>query len=353
MSIRSKIRTLGDRSIAYAHYIGWRMRGAFSRTGSDVGPKIQFLLGFQGRSGGSEAIVQIANLLTRFATVYLNIERTSPLNCWIHSAVKRRELPEQDTDLILCDRAFDLAKLPAAMNGVPIICSVHGMRSFLHGLSADVAQENILRADVVHFVSDYQASEFSELCRKRLVIPNFFAGVKRDGSPGKREAQSATFGMVGDFRRAEKNLTAMCDAITLLEPLKAIAWGAIDPRMRMPSNVLRAGYTTDKGRIFSSFDVFVSLSLRETFGMVVIQAMSAGLPCVLSDIPAFRDFSDCPGVTLVDPSDSAAVASALRAAIEVSPETKDAIHAWWHERYSEHAVAPRWRAALMDLAVMP
>jgi glycosyltransferase involved in cell wall biosynthesis len=56
--------------------------------------------------------------------------------------------------------------------------------------------------------------------------------------------------------------------------------------------------------IYNTFDVLINLSKQETFGMVVIEAMSAGLPCLLSSIPAFEQFRGCRGVRFIDETTS-------------------------------------------------
>ncbi|GJM47738.1 glycosyltransferase [Weissella soli] len=48
------------------------------------------------------------------------------------------------------------------------------------------------------------------------------------------------------------------------------------------------GYSTDKNYIFSSFDVLISASKSEGMPMSVLEAISTGMPLILSDIPAHR-----------------------------------------------------------------
>jgi glycosyltransferase involved in cell wall biosynthesis len=65
--------------------------------------------------------------------------------------------------------------------------------------------------------------------------------------------------------------------------------------------------------LYRSADVFVMPSLVETFGVVLIEAMAAGLPVITSDSPGCRDVvrHNLDGV-VVPPGDASAFAAAMR-----------------------------------------
>ena len=105
-------------------------------------------------------------------------------------------------------------------------------------------------------------------------------------------------------------------------------------------------YSMDLDRIFGTFDVLLSLSLEESFGLTVIEAMSRGLPCVLSDIPAFRAFEGVRGVRVVDPDSPDDVARALDSSFEISAEDREAIRQHWQDRYSVEAVVEQWECVI-------
>jgi alpha-1,3-mannosyltransferase len=80
---------------------------------------------------------------------------------------------------------------------------------------------------------------------------------------------------------------------------------------------------SDLARLIGAASYFVSLSAYEGFGVSIVEAMSAGLVPILSDIPPFREFIRRAGRgLLVDPSDLAAVAQAVTA-FDASRPTKD------------------------------
>ena len=72
----------------------------------------------------------------------------------------------------------------------------------------------------------------------------------------------------------------------------------------VPDDELRAWY--------HAADALAFPSLKEGWGLVVLEAMAAGLPVVATDIPVFREYLT-PGVDalLVPPADPAALAGAM------------------------------------------
>ncbi|NLA37839.1 MAG: glycosyltransferase family 4 protein [Methanomicrobiales archaeon] len=54
-------------------------------------------------------------------------------------------------------------------------------------------------------------------------------------------------------------------------------------------NVIFTGIIDDTSRAYSGSDVFLMLSYAETFGLVIIEALSSGLPVITRDISEFRE----------------------------------------------------------------
>ncbi len=88
----------------------------------------------------------------------------------------------------------------------------------------------------------------------------------------------------------------------------------------------------------------------ETFGLVVTEALSAGLPCALSDIPVFRSlFSDCPGVVFLSGDEEQDVA-AINRLLERAPDLRQQIEAFWHERFRDDVVTAAWTRFLARIS---
>ncbi|MGH9009591.1 MAG: glycosyltransferase, partial [Acidimicrobiia bacterium] len=68
----------------------------------------------------------------------------------------------------------------------------------------------------------------------------------------------------------------------------------------------------DLGAWYRAADAFAFPSVKEGFGLVVLEALAAGLPVVASDIPVFAEYlRDGESALLVPPGDPAALAGAL------------------------------------------
>lgn len=105
-------------------------------------------------------------------------------------------------------------------------------------------------------------------------------------------------------------------------------------------------WTKSKSRIYNSFDVLVSMSLNETFGLIVSEALSAGIPCLLSDIPAFRTFAGCSAVILTSPNDVSLAIGRLNRLMENRLELRAEAQQYWSNNFSMSTVRQQWYEAI-------
>ncbi len=64
----------------------------------------------------------------------------------------------------------------------------------------------------------------------------------------------------------------------------------------LEKHVHLVGYITDKNKFFSELDIFAFASLKEGFGIVVLEAMAEAKPVVVSNISPLKEII-CPGVS--------------------------------------------------------
>jgi glycosyltransferase involved in cell wall biosynthesis len=76
------------------------------------------------------------------------------------------------------------------------------------------------------------------------------------------------------------------------------------------------------GTFLACLDVFVFPSVAETFGLAAVEAASAGIPCVVTDLPVLREvlsFEGKPAAIFVDASDTAGFSSAVLKVLKDKP----------------------------------
>ncbi len=102
---------------------------------------------------------------------------------------------------------------------------------------------------------------------------------------------------------------------------------------------------------YAAADAFALLSLSEGFGLVYVEALAAGLPCVVHDNPNTQFiFGD--HAYLGDTSSSASTAALLHRALAEAPDSprRSSRHAWAHAHFSWDVLAPRYREMLLACA---
>jgi glycosyltransferase-like protein len=83
--------------------------------------------------------------------------------------------------------------------------------------------------------------------------------------------------------------------------------------------------------LYRSADAFVFPSLKEGWGLVVLEAIASGLPVMTSNQPPFTEFLHSKQALLVDPEAPAAIAAAMR--LIVQPDIKAAFQHSQHNQF--------------------
>ncbi|MGH3276132.1 MAG: MSMEG_0565 family glycosyltransferase, partial [Streptosporangiaceae bacterium] len=81
------------------------------------------------------------------------------------------------------------------------------------------------------------------------------------------------------------------------------------------NDIVIAGTVSDEELAgwYHSADAFVFPSVKEGWGLALLEAMAAGLPAVATNIPVFREFLDSGDAVLVPPADATALSWAMLA----------------------------------------
>lgn len=280
-------------------------------------------------TGASIAIATIANLLSKHWEVEFITSAQSPYNQLLAPNIRRSRNISETTKALIIDGQTPLEKIiEFRKNGKFVIISSHGI------LQRNIKFKKANAASLVHFVSAAQFQNIEEPPKNHFIIPNFCQRIRKTKS-------TSNVGIVGRVHDPKKNVPAALSAAINSRASEIHIWGDMT-RISNSSRVVQHNWSYNKEEIYNSFDVLVSMSEEESFGLTVIEALSAGIPCVLSNIPAYRTFSECPGVRIVSSRDSAAITEAINTLLNNREKTMNESIQYWTNRYSEPAVENQW-----------
>ena len=100
-------------------------------------------------------------------------------------------------------------------------------------------------------------------------------------------------------------------------------------------------------------DAFALASLREGFGLATVEALSAGLPCVLHDTPT-TEYITGPHALRADLHERGAMSPLIRRALASGGDVvaMHARHQWVRERFSWDALRDRYAEMLCACAAV-
>jgi glycosyltransferase involved in cell wall biosynthesis len=314
---------------------------ASPRSGRNRSKKIiTFKCGFHAISGtntgATYAISNVANALAKnFLVEFLSFP-TSSYNQLLCSSVRIVPSPRLDGDLYICDAEckHEFYEQLKSLN-LRLIITCHSFLDSGHGLSPEHLRKSITYADHVHLVSAAQKVSFRLQDEECCIIPNFT-------TPIRKTRQTNNIGAVGNFNVAAKNAEETV-RIGLESGADEVHLWYVDFDKWSSERLKIHAWQPNKKKIYDSFDVLVFMSKEETFGMVVIEAMSAGMPCVLSSIPVFEAlFCECPGVVFIDSSNRESASLIVDDLLNRKDQIREDIINYWRSHYSEEAVTKMW-----------
>jgi glycosyltransferase involved in cell wall biosynthesis len=294
--------------------------------------------GFQGKTGGTYAIANIINLLSRKYTVKFVTSPTSNYNPLLNKRVTTVKKIDLKADIFLCDVSTDINLLRDLSKTGKLIITCHGLLDTSHGLTSNRVMEALLLATKVHFVGQIQQDSFKLPVEHFMIIPNTNPKINKT-------ALTSNIGIIGNINNPLKNIKEAIELAGKSDANEIHIWGSPNVKNDCKATSIKVifhNWCDNKSKIYNSFDILISLSKKETFGMVVTEAMSAGIPCILSDIPAFREFKDCPGIKIVDHKSDDDTVSCLNHLLKEKNTLSEKIIAYWQKNYSEEVIYEKW-----------
>ena len=297
--------------------------------------KICITCGYHGLSGGAIAMANTASLLARDNQVHFLTHPNSNLNPLLGAGIRVGREIQLGADIYIADVSFDTTKLESPRaSGARLIVCCHGLPDKLHGLSAARVRASLDAADLVVFVSAFQARAFNLASDRFAVIPNATSRIEK-------RSETNSIGTVGRLDEPGKGAAKTVRVGLQSKAHRIHLWG-MTRQVHLDERVVIHSWESDKQRIYQSFDVLVFLSDSETFGMVVIEAMSAGIPCVLSNLEAYQEFRSCPGIMLVEDEKLEQAHNIVNDMLRRRRELKASMISHWQKFYSPEAVSGKW-----------
>jgi len=289
-------------------------------------------------SGPIFSIPDIANAL---AKQNYNVEfishPTSNYNPQLSRSVRIVKEPDLNSDVFIVDVSCDHIFVRAVKKlGKQVITTVHGKLKSGHQLNPDYVKVSVELASVVRFVSPTQQESFQLPADKYVVIPNM-------AEPVFKSQLTQNIGTVGNLSDPRKNAHLTVRLGKESNASSIYLWGAGNEFSSANDKVISKDWESNKKRIFDSFDVLVFLSSDENCPKVVLEALSCGIPCVLSDISAHKEFGRCEGVKLLNLDDLSQGVEAINYLLSEKEYLKDQIKEFWRANYSEFHFQNNWK----------
>lgn len=209
--------------------------------------------------------------------------------------------------------------LAAERTRLPAVCTVHVTRGMTTlGSAFGRVRDWIARGTLNQFKGEYIA--IADTCQRQFIqfagssingsrihsVPNGVRSVPSGDRAGVRREWGVVPGdvVLGCVARIEeqKNPLFALDVLAQLPANVHLAWvgdgrlrGPFEQRLRelgLTGRVHLDGWRSDARQRMAGFDVFILPSLYEGFPFAVLEAMAAGLPCVVSDVDGTREAVD-------------------------------------------------------------
>jgi len=268
-----------------------------------------------------------ANLLTAPAR-----RRNGPQIVWgIHNLLRPADAPKRATRWAM-RLARSLSHIPAA-----IVCCSEAVRSVYQELGYPAAKLKVVEngVDTGRCRPDEQARRE---VRAELSIPPDADVVGMVGNYAPVKDFPCFLEAASQIARRRPDVHFVLAGKDVAAPNAELS-EAID-RLELCGRAHLLGLRDDLPRVYNAFDVLACTSHNEAFGLVVLEALSSGIPCVATDVGDLRRVvGDCGRIVPV--GDAGAAAAALLETLDKTHEQRCRISLAARRRAEEHYSAAR------------
>jgi len=315
---------------------------------------ISFFCNYQQTTGATVAISGIANQLAYQHNVDAHIKPLGGYSRLLSLRVRQHfSVASLSGHIVFVDIEQENNTLEQLIdNKKQVILTCHAFPTKLHDVPQPKLTRNLELSTHIHFVSAYQRSEFIrqypdiDIESKSFVIPNYTR-------QSKKTTTTNSIGIVGLLNREPKNAMSGIQLAQLSNARWIECWGSDNihglDNPDLYSKLRINGWTNSLRKMHSTFDVLLSASQSETFGLVVVEALSAGIPCVLSDIPVYRElYSGCEGIVFLSGNEQQDI-QAINQLLDQKNTLKQPITEFWKEHFSNETIKSAWLDKITQL----
>lgn len=225
------------------------------------------------------------------------------------SVIKLRKIINQKKPLLVHSHLFyaTICARLATPSGVPLASTLHSLYSkdaFEKNKKSIWAERWLLKKrHALIAVSKYVLDDYLKYIPfkgRQYVLYNFLPDEMFQSNKISSENDSIKCVALGNLKEA-KNYRYLLDVFKYLKPfnisLDIYGKGTEQKQLEeiIKTNDLKVrlcGSADNIPKTMQAYDYFIQASLHEGFGLSVIEAMAAGVPVLLSDIPVFREITN-------------------------------------------------------------
>ena len=294
------------------------------------------------------------------------------------AAIMRHVLTGPKIDIVYCAHLnlLPLARIAARLSRARSVVCLHGLEAWTPRKSA-WSRQAARNTDLAMAVSELTLDRFRQWCplppERCVVVPNAvnlddFAITARDDGLAKRLGLAGrtvimTLGRMCAVERAkgfDRIITVLPRVMQERPDIAYLIVGRGDDRSRLEAlaaehhvadRVVFAGEIAEKDKVayYNLADAYVMPSVAEGFGLVFLEALACGLPCVASDFDGGREaLRKGRYGQLIDPFDMDALTAAILKAV-ASPRGVPADL----DYFSVANFQPRIAAMLRQISTLP
>lgn len=336
--------------------------------------KIFNLMLGKGRGGLEQAALDYAEALHLAGVDAVSVTAT---DAWVNTVLDAQSLPRLSfTNYGSWDilAGWRLASLARSEGATHILC--HGNRALRLALRHTKPSAQVVAVTHNYSIADVPRADAAFTITRDLALEVELLGVPKDRifhvpnavrivSEKKPHTLYSTPPVIGTMGRMvrKKGFDVWLEALALLNArgcqFRALLGGdgeersaleALAGEKRLTHTVEFLGWVEDKQQFFDRIDFFVLPSHEEAFGIVLIEAMAHGLPCIATSAAGPSEIlHDKEDGLLVPRNDAAAMADAIARLLDdhaYAGELAQAGQRSVHTHYTLEAMARRLREAL-------